>query len=128
MGERKNATFKRHEIFRLGTLIEEQLQSVGSAKAYKPGQSDQTVAVEASKALSRELTAEDIRRVRHQTHGKLATEGRASSEIMASLMQTVSQQAIELRKLSDRVRRLEEETEPTPPKGNGYHPPRPTAR
>jgi Tfp pilus assembly protein FimT len=132
MSEVRKATFKRAEIFQIGKLIDESVSAVGPVKSYVAGSSDATVADAASKVLKRQLTAEDVRRVRHQTHGKFAGEGRASGEVVASLMQTVSAQAVTIHKLDQRIAALErharEEPAPARHNGNGYQPPRPRSQ
>lgn len=132
-GKTGKATFKRHEVYKIGQMIEDALTAPGIARTYKPEHSDATVAALASEALKRQLTPDDIRRVRHQVHGKLAGEGRDTGEVLSRILAAQSAQAVEIKRLQDRLFALERElTEPDPPRanghshnhGNGYVPPR----
>jgi multidrug efflux pump subunit AcrA (membrane-fusion protein) len=129
-GKPARATFKRNEIFKIGQLVENALTPPGAARTYQPEQSDATVAVAASAALKRDLTADDIRRVRLQVHGKLAGEGRESAEMIGRILQAQAAQAVLLKKLEARIAEIERSvTEPEPRQmngtGHGYVAPRP---
>lgn len=124
--------FKRNEVFQIGQIIESSLTPPGSVRSYLQGLSDASVATKAAQQLKREITAVDVKRIRLQTHGKLAGEGRTDGEAIAALLQTISNQAVEIKRIKDRLGFLEDELlpetrGPQPKHGNGYHPPRPTS-
>lgn len=125
MNSEKRASFKRNEVFQVGAIIEEHLTAPGVVRAYKPGSSDATVAEIVSKRLDRQLTASDIQRLRHQTHGKLAGESRPTPELLQSLTHTISTQAVAIKRLTDRVdsleRLLDDDRPRLPPNDHAQH-------
>lgn len=89
------ATFKRAEVYQMGQMIEAVITKVGGGLIdYMENHSDATVAAEATILLSRAVTVANIANVRKTCQiGRLANEGRTTSEQVQALLDRIAKLA-----------------------------------
>lgn len=81
------AGFRRGELYTLGKLIESRIvRHSEKVIAYRDDCSDTEVARLATAALSREVDAAAVARIRKQMFGSLMTEGRTASELLPIIL------------------------------------------
>lgn len=86
----KRFSLKRADIFMLGRLIEESSEEVPGGRAYKLGQSDQTVAAAALEKLKMPIEPEALAKIRKQLLGAFVTDKGGIRGQLDSLRQEVA--------------------------------------
>ena len=110
------SSFKRHEVFRIGTMIQEATEHSLMGRSWREGQSEETIAQRVSIDLGRAVSAEDVRRVRLSTVGKLAGESMPAKEKIAVLSRQIERLVSRIADLERRLEDLEDgATDPAPP-------------